>query len=59
MLTIYIPPGCYPGLEDKRLSALEDSIYGLNDDTYRLDDGSYGLDDNIYKEKAPLSDYVL
>ncbi|WP_128081893.1 hypothetical protein [Bacteroides gallinarum] len=43
-------PGYYPGLEDKRLSALKDSIYGLNEDIYRLDNGSYGLDDDIYRE---------
>ncbi|WP_373129512.1 hypothetical protein, partial [Bacteroides clarus] len=33
---IHIVPGCYPGLEDKRLSALYDSIYRLGDDIYSL-----------------------
>jgi len=52
MLITHSPArGCSPGLEDKRLSALKDNIYGLiNDDIYRLDDGSYGLDDDIYRE---------
>ena len=33
---IHIVPGCYPGLEDKRFSALYDSIYRLGDDIYSL-----------------------
>ena len=37
MLTIYTAPGCYPGLEDKRFSALYDSIYRLGNDIHGIE----------------------